>query len=110
MFLILMGWVLFRSENLSQAWRMYRSMFGAGDVALSVNMGLHVSTLQVFTLTVALLVIGINSVRSSSFRFKRTVFFRQGAPLLLIVQVPLFVLSISKLIASNYSPFLYFQF
>ncbi|MCM2681223.1 MBOAT family O-acyltransferase [Echinimonas agarilytica] len=110
LFLVLMGWVLFRATDVSEALRMYSAMFGASEIGLSVDMALSISTLQIITIGIAVAVIVVHSMRIRVFNFDRFKVSRRGAAVLLAAQVPLFVLSVSKLIASSYSPFLYFQF
>lgn len=110
MILVLLGWVMFRAESMSQAWLMYKAMFGADTIRLSIDIALGINSLQKVTLVVAILIVGFQGMRTRRFSFGRILLYRHSATFLLAAQFPFFLLSISKLIASNYSPFLYFQF
>jgi len=110
MVLVLLGWVMFRAESMSQALLMYKAMFGADTIRLSIDIALGINSLQKITLVVAILIIVFQGMRTRRFSFGRILLYRHSATFLLAAQFPFFLLSISKLIASNYSPFLYFQF
>jgi len=118
------GWVIFRAENLHVAARMYGAMFSFGEWQLSELNRAQLTGLQVATLVVAYLTLAFFGLRD---------FYRNAAP----AQAPrtpvqvnadgsvgmdwtrvmtralvllLFVASVLKLSAQSYSPFLYFQF
>jgi len=110
MVLVLLGWVMFRAESMSQALLMYKAMFGADTIRLSIDIALGINSLQKITLVVAILIVVFQGMRTRRFSFGRILLYRHSATFLLAAQFPFFLLSISKLIASNYSPFLYFQF
>lgn len=110
MVLVLLGWVMFRAENMSQALLMYKAMFGADTIRLSIDIALGINSLQKITVVVAILIVVFQGMRTRRFSFGRIMLYRHSATFLLATQFPFFLLSISKLIASNYSPFLYFQF
>jgi len=102
--------VMFRAESMSQALLMYKAMFGADTIRLSIDIALGINSLQKITLVVAILIVVFQGMRTRRFSFGRILLYRHSATFLLAAQFPFFLLSISKLIASNYSPFLYFQF
>jgi alginate O-acetyltransferase complex protein AlgI len=121
--LVVMGWVIFRAENLHVAARMYGAMFSFGDWQLSELNRANLTGLQVATLVLAYVTLAYFGLRD---------FYRNARPepkaspvavhadgslsldwglyatraLVLL----LFVASILKLSAQSYSPFLYFQF
>ncbi|MBM7060045.1 MBOAT family protein [Pseudomonas sp. UL073] len=51
--LVVIGWVIFRAENLHTAMRMYQAMFSFGDWQLSELGAANLTTLQIATLLVA---------------------------------------------------------
>ena len=62
-FLVMIGWVIFRAENLDVAWRMYQAMFSFEHLGLSELNRAAVTELQIFTLGVAYLTIAICGLR-----------------------------------------------
>lgn len=108
--LILLGWVMFRANSLDHALLLYKAMFTPKSVGLSTDIALQISTLQIITFAIAILILLVQGIRTRRFSFGRLPAYHHGATLLLATQFPFFILSVSKLIASNYSPFLYFQF
>ncbi|MNP36577.1 hypothetical protein D3C76_1299770 [compost metagenome] len=132
---VILGWVLFRSENLQVAARMYQAMFSFGGWQLSEFGQAGLSDLQVVTLLVAyasLALFGLHDFYSKPLAHAApkvaaeepagealppaAIASRSGQllawsgalqrPLLLL----LFCASVLKLSAQSYSPFLYFQF
>jgi len=106
---VVLGWVMFRSDNVGVALRMYGAMFrfdGAGlsDVYASVISSLEIATL-LLAVTVAA-VTGTMSLRPTSQPPLRA----HGHLAMQLMIWPLFLLAILKLSAQSYSPFLYFQF
>jgi len=135
--LVVLGWVIFRAENLDVAWRMYRAMFSFDGWQLSELGRAKITQLQIATLALAYLTLAVCGL----YRFYRQPLSKQapkaeaGAPTAAtasraavpvaeppawIVALPhyftrgallaLFCASILKLSAQSYSPFLYFQF
>lgn len=108
--LVILGWVLFRADSLHQAWQLYGAMFGAGPIGLSPDLALSISFLQQIAIAGALLLLVFQGMRARHVSINRLLLYRRIVPLLLAIQLPLFLLAISRLIAASYSPFLYFQF
>ncbi|MCY1443386.1 D-alanyl-lipoteichoic acid biosynthesis protein DltB [compost metagenome] len=121
--LVVIGWVIFRAENLQVAGRMYAAMFSLNDWQLSELNRASLTGLQVATLLLAYATLVFFGLRD---------FYRnaQPQPIAVVAQVQpgnaiaidwslyatralvllLFVASILKLSAQSFSPFLYFQF
>ena len=108
--LVVLGWVLFRADSLRQAWQMYSAMAGAHARALSPDLALSWTMLQKITLAGALLLMFFQGTRERHLAWQRLPVYRHTMSFLLMLQVPLFVIAITRLIAASYSPFLYFQF
>ncbi len=61
--LVVIGWVIFRAENLQVAWRMYEAMFSFGTWQLSELNRASLTGLQVGTLVLAYLVLAFFGLR-----------------------------------------------
>ncbi|EAZ59692.1 TPA: MBOAT family protein [Pseudomonas aeruginosa] len=61
--LVVIGWVIFRAENLQVAWRMYEAMFSFGTWQLSEPNRANLTGLQVGTLVLAYLVLAFFGLR-----------------------------------------------
>ena len=101
-FVVLIGWIMFRADSVSDALRVYRAMFGLNASGEQSSL----SNAQTFMLILAALTVIFTGVlqrsqRRVQLRVKRFAVYWVA---------PLFVVSIFKLSAQSYSPFLYFQF
>ncbi|MDN5514208.1 MAG: MBOAT family protein [Pseudomonas sp.] len=120
--LVMLGWVIFRAENLDVAGRMYAALFSFSDWQLSELTLASITGLQMVTLVLAWVVIAVNGARqfiASRNREPALTLASAGVALqaidLRMVAVRgalllLFCASLLKLSAQSYSPFLYFQF
>ncbi|MBQ8576805.1 MAG: MBOAT family protein [Clostridia bacterium] len=112
---VLLGWVLFRAENLPLAWSYLGAMFGAGDVTGDTTALLFLSQKAVFFVAAILFSAPIvpclkrklDALRSSS----------GGALVPMVcdilyppVMLGLFLVCVSYLLKSDYNPFIYFNF
>jgi alginate O-acetyltransferase complex protein AlgI len=105
----MMGWIAFRSATITEAFTFYQVMLTQAPLALSDVYADSISRLQILTLVVAYAVIGVFGFRVIGYwpRFAPTLQFR---PALMPSLFILFLMSVLKLSAESYSPFLYFQF
>ncbi len=62
-FLVMLGWVIFRAENLDVAWRMYAAMFSFNGWALSELNAAQITDLQIATLLLAYAVLAFCGLR-----------------------------------------------
>ena len=126
--LVMLGWVVFRATDLSEAVRLYAAMFRFDGLGLS-----PVYAPEVTGMRISLLLVGVAVLLLAGWHSRR----RPGQPGLPPAQggapaagvpgggrvavinsglvaamllLPLFALSVLKLAAQDYSPFLYFQF
>ncbi|MFC4455921.1 MBOAT family protein [Deinococcus sonorensis] len=111
MLLVMLGWVMFRADNVHDAFRMYRGMFGLNGAGLSDTLAWQVQGSTLVTMLIALVLVYVapwwgNRVGDMSRTLRRPA-LASTATLLLM---PLFVMAILKLSAQSYTPFLYFQF
>ena len=110
--LILVGWVLFRSDDLGRAGTMLGAMFSFDLSGLSLVFREEITGLQVATLVLACGVILVSGIWQRLDHAMLPGLVRRGAVRYAsaLFLPPLFWLSILKLSAQSYSPFLYFQF
>lgn len=102
--LVVIGWVMFRAENVAVAMQVYGGMLGLNGVPVREALQWQLESFQLATLLLAFgLVFVVPLWRSHSLRWTPERLLQAGL-------VPLFVLAVLKLSAQSYSPFLYFQF
>lgn len=101
MVLVIIGWVMFRAENLQIAFDMYRGMLGLNGIAITDKLDWQIQGLSVVALLTGIAVIYKKNLRNELV-FPQ--FFRTAG---LSIS---FLIAVSRLLAQNYSPFLYFQF
>jgi len=121
--LVVLGWVMFRADSVGGAMALYAAMFRFDAAGLSDAYAAGVTRLQAATLALAYAVIALRGwqVRKRG----RTPFSPADtaaggaaekrcaspfSPVTTGLLLPLFALSVLKLSAQSYSPFLYFQF
>jgi alginate O-acetyltransferase complex protein AlgI len=109
--LVMLGWVMFRADNVPDALRMYKGMFGLNGLGLSDTLAWQVQGSELATLLLALVLVYL-----APWWGKRvgdvggTLLRPRAATLATVALLPLFALAILKLSAQSYTPFLYFQF
>lgn len=117
--LIVLGWVMFRAPTVEHAMTMYAAMFAFDGAGLSELYAGGITRLQIATLALAFVVVlarGFKKGDAHLFPEPRHAHPLPGAgkgvrPYFAVaVLLPLFALSVLKLSAQSYSPFLYFQF
>jgi len=102
--LVVIGWVMFRAENVAVAMQVYGGMLGLNGVPVREALQWQLESFQLATLLLAFgLVFGVPWWRNHSLRWTPERLLQAGL-------VPLFILAVLKLSAQSYSPFLYFQF
>ncbi|MFN2312340.1 MAG: MBOAT family protein [Spirochaetia bacterium] len=121
MFLVLLGWVVFRAPDFTSALRMYGGLFGLQGIGprevLQVEFGLF--PLAILALSLLLVYIGPylkgRSVLPAPADAGRVLgglsyLSSYGLAYARLFLIPLFLLGVLKLAAESFSPFLYFQF
>ncbi len=110
---VVLGWVMFRAENVPAAMKLYAAMFRFDGAGLSDVYASAITSLQLVTLLLAVVLAattGAMALRSDHGKARRPPLRARGYVLAQWLIWPLFLLSILKLSAQSYSPFLYFQF
>lgn len=107
--LVMLGWVMFRAPDVATALHLYQAMFGFASLSLSEPLVQDITGLQLSILALAYVVVFV-----AGFRHSIAKWFDQRSQLLYratqLAVLPLFALSLLKLSAQSFSPFLYFQF
>jgi len=107
MFFVLMGWVLFRADNISHATEYIKVMLGFKGTSIFDNLTiLYFNEYKYFLLFSALCSVPIIKWLSTKIKNKNKLYsFGYVASYLII-----FILSISYIIKGTYNPFIYFNF
>lgn len=103
--LVMIGWVLFRAETLASAVAVFRGMAAANGFGISAELAWQLSSVSLAALVVGAVGVYLPAALRRS---------RDRTPRVRVATVsavaPLFALSILKLVAESFSPFLYFRF
>ncbi|MBP9999093.1 MAG: MBOAT family protein [Proteobacteria bacterium] len=101
------GWVMFRSDNMKYAYDYIRNMFGLkGHVVSLYKLGYYIDNIEVITFIVAVLC-AIPVFKNMINMGNRSKWYQLGINTWTMC---LFVLSASAIAASTYNPFIYFRF
>ncbi len=103
MFIVIMGWVLFRAPDIGSAMQYYGQMFGAGTKKLDIVGILSVRSI----LALAAGIIFMLPVRRA---FALMTSGKKIATAANCIQYVLLILSILNLVSGTYNPFIYFRF
>jgi alginate O-acetyltransferase complex protein AlgI len=108
MLLVIIGWVIFRSPDVTTAMGFYAGMLGLHGTGLSEALSLQLTGWQITALLA-----GISWVYLSP-RWGPVMAgaLERKSPLIYLQQlcIPLFLVAVLRLFAQSYTPFLYFQF
>lgn len=102
--IVLFGWVLFRADNISEAWRMWKSLLGLNAVS-NVD---AILTAEIFT--PSCIVFMALAALLSFWKFRSFDWCLAISPRRLAIAMVIFVVAILALFTQSYNPFLYFQF
>ena len=104
-FVFVLGWVMFRADNMTYAWTYLTNMFGLVPVHdITYKMIYYVDNVEIITLFIGIL--------CAMPIFKNMVYVENKAIKLAvnIWLLVLFILSAASIAASTYNPFIYFRF
>jgi len=103
--IILIGWVIFRAENLPYALSYIQNMFGVLKVNSLYDVQYYIGNIEILVFVIAIL--------CSMPIFKNCVYTPKNKLVHLSLNlwmIVLFLLSVSSIAASTYNPFIYFRF
>ncbi len=106
-FIFVIGWVIFRADNMTYAWTYIRNMFGCIDIkvsAISYVLTYYIDTFEVLALIAAVL------CSAPVFSKMLQVENKFGKTFINLWLLILFILSSASIAASTYNPFIYFRF
>lgn len=104
-FVFVIGWVMFRADDMAYAWTYLKNMFGLVKVHdITYTMMYYVDNVEIVTLIIAIL---------CAMPIFRNMIHIEKKPAKLLVNIwllVLFILSSASIAASTYNPFIYFRF
>ena len=104
-FVFVLGWVMFRADNMTYAWTYLKNMFGLVPVHdITYKMIYYVDNVEIITLFIGIL---------CAMPIFRNMVHIEKKPVKLLVNIwllVLFILSSASIAASTYNPFIYFRF
>ena len=107
MFAFVIGWVMFRADNMAYAWAYLKNMFGLiSEHKITYKLPYYIDNIEIITFVVAIICAMPIFRGMLEVKYERKV-LRTIINIWLIV---LFVLSASSIAASTYNPFIYFRF
>lgn len=114
-FIVSMGWVLFRSETIGQAWQYYGYLFGNAPLYTSQQMWVDTmtnrSSFVLFTCLFSFLpAIPAFLKRAQTLKLATKMSAGPGWTIKIATGACLFILSMASLCNSSFHPFLYFKF
>ena len=104
-FVFVLGWVMFRADNMTYAWTYLKNMFGLVPVHdITYKMIYYVDNVEIITLFIGIL--------CAMPIFRNMVYIENKAAKLAVNVwlLVLFILSAAAIAASTYNPFIYFRF
>ena len=104
-FVFVLGWVMFRADNMTYAWTYLKNMFGLVPVHdITYTMMYYVDNVEIVTLLAGIL--------CAMPIFKNMIYVENKAAKLAVNVwlIVLFILSSAAIAASTYNPFIYFRF
>lgn len=107
MLAVIIGWVLFRSDNISSAWSFLKAMFGFGSLPLyDSDTVFYLSNYKFFLILGIVCCFPILRAIKNKLKSGKTVLAVAAG----IVLIALFLISITYTIKGTYNPFIYFNF
>ena len=107
--LVMIGWVLFRADNIGHAFDYYRAMFSFNFQGFSWDAGS-----QFYTTLIIALVFSFLTIFPFGRKIEQVVFYKNygtvGHIAAWLVSIFLLIFSIAALNATGFSPFIYFRF
>ena len=107
LFIVLIGWVLFKADNLSTAIKYLSIMFGLASLNnITFEFSYFMQSKVIFLIIIGM-IFSTPVLKNFVIRYKEAKYYEAIKNILIIV---LFVIALIFMINSTYSPFIYFQF
>ena len=101
------GWVMFRADNMGYAWNYIKNMFGmVGEHEIAYEMAYYIDNIEIIAFIVAIVLSMPIFSKILFIKYKHKV-LRTIVNIWLIL---LFIVSTASIAASTYNPFIYFRF
>ncbi len=108
---VLIGWVLFRANNLTEAWQYLGHMFGIGNALWDASALFYLRENAWFFAAGVLFSMPIAPWLSKKFKAGRSPMPRHAADLInLILSMIVFLIALTYMVKGAYNPFIYFNF
>ena len=108
--LVMIGWVFFRANDIAHAFVILQAMFTPDGLGLSAEFGFDVTGWALTLLWVGVIIALVQGMRQHISWLEQSLTSKGVVWVGNLLRLPVFLLALSSLIASSYSPFLYFQF
>lgn len=114
---VLIGWVVFRAANVSDAAEFYAGMIGLNGFAVPLEVAIQITHESLIVLGLGIVIAAAEPMLNDAVRTRYYVPLGQGGTLAAtdtlvpaLVTSAIFALSVMRLAEQSFSPFLYFQF
>jgi len=107
LFVVIIGWVMFRADTMAYAWKYLKKMFGFGAPSTMLYGLRYCADTQEYTIAVAAVLLSMPLFAKALDFSAGKVWLRSAVNLGLVF---LFLLSWGAIAASTYNPFIYFRF
>lgn len=108
-FIVMMGWVLFRLENLDAVWNFYGRLFAFDDI-LHFDVHEDFSLILGIAVTFAFLPVFKWGAYWLNFTYNQNLYSWKEHTYSVLISSMLFALSWASLLASDFNPFIYYRF
>ncbi|WP_100643161.1 MBOAT family O-acyltransferase [Alteromonas facilis] len=107
---VMIGWVFFRAESVTDAVDMIAAMFTFDSSGISTVFAVDLNKWALAMLLSGIAIILVQGLRQHSDLIESMLSAEGVRRFSVLLKAPVFLLALTSLVASDYSPFLYFQF
>ncbi len=109
-FIVVLGWVLFRAENITQAFVFFKKMFSFSALAPHF-LSSHLSTILIAAIVLSFLPLFSEKIKQRGEKIPATVYAGVGKTFLRVVIIAACIaLCLGEITSSSFNPFIYFKF
>lgn len=106
LFFVIMGWVLFRADNLTQAWNYFCALFGSTGILIDNTAIFMFSENFIYFVLAAIISTPVLSILYKKYLKENKIV----SIILAICLVILLLVSVTYIVKGAYNPFIYFNF